>query len=102
MVGERAAEVLLGGDHDHRLLGEKVQERPEAIDGEHLRHVRAFACVLGCRELRQLPVLGLELRGGSDFHYVRIGQRALGERREPAKRLDLVAEELDPDCALLR
>ena len=36
-----------------------------------------------------------ELGGGCDLDHLGIAERALGERREPAQRLDLVAEQVD-------
>ena len=47
-------------------------------------------------------MLGGELGAGRDLDRVRVAQRALGEGREPAQRLDLDVEQLDADGALLR
>ena len=52
-------------------------------------------------DLGQLAVLGRELGGGRDLDGVGVAERALGERREPAQRLDLVVEQVDADGALL-
>ncbi len=46
-------------------------------------------------------MLGAKLGGGGQLDPLRIAQRALREGREPAHRLDLVAEQLHPDRALL-
>ena len=46
-------------------------------------------------------MLGVELGGGGQLDPLRLAQRALGEGREPAHRLDLVAEQLDPHRPLL-
>ncbi len=46
-------------------------------------------------------MLGVELGGGGELDPLGVAQRALGEGREPAHRLDLVAEQLDPHGALL-
>jgi hypothetical protein len=46
-------------------------------------------------------VLGVELGGGGKLDPLGVAERALGEGREPADRLDLVAEQLDPRRALL-
>ncbi len=46
-------------------------------------------------------MLGVELGRGRQLDPLGVAERALGEGREPAHRLDLVAEELDPHGALL-
>ena len=46
-------------------------------------------------------MLGVELGRGRQLDPLGVAQRALGEGREPAHRLDLVAEQLDPHRALL-
>ena len=46
-------------------------------------------------------MLGGELGGGRDLDRVGLAQRALGEGREPAQRLDLDVEQVDADRALL-
>ena len=48
------------------------------------------------RRLGQLAMLGRELRGRRELDPLGLAERALGEGREPAQRLDLVAEQLDP------
>ncbi len=45
---------------------------------------------------RHLDAVAAALRGWVDHRVVDVAQRALGERRERADALDLVAEELDP------
>ena len=42
-----------------------------------------------------------ELGGGRDLDHLGLPERALGEGREPAQRLDLVVEQVDADGALL-
>ena len=42
VVGERGADLLLGGDQ-HGRAGREVQERAEALDGQELRDVGALA-----------------------------------------------------------
>jgi hypothetical protein len=46
-------------------------------------------------------VLGGELRRRRQLDSLGVAERALGEDREPAQRLDLVAEELHPNRPLL-
>ena len=46
-------------------------------------------------------MLGRELGRGRDLDLLDVPQRALGERREPAQRLDLDVEHVDPHRALL-
>ena len=46
-------------------------------------------------------MLGVELGGRRQLDPLGVAERALGEGREPAHRLDLVAEELDPHRPLL-
>ena len=57
--------------------------------------------VLERGNLGQLPVLLGELRCGRDLDQLGVPKRALGERREPPQRLDLVSEQIDPDGAVL-
>ncbi len=52
-------------------------------------------------DLSQLAVLGGELRGRRDLDLVGVTERALRERAEPPQRLDLVAEQVDADGAVL-
>jgi hypothetical protein len=85
VVAEGAGDLLAGGDRHQGGLGDQVEG--SRIAPEHL--------------LRRLPVLGGELRRGLELDPDGVAERALGEDREPAERLDLVAEELDPDGALL-
>ena len=52
--------------------------------------------MLSKSELSQLAVLERELGGRVELEALGLAERALGEGREPADRLDLVAEELEP------
>ena len=52
-------------------------------------------------DLGQLAVLDRELGGGRDLDLLDVAERALRERREPAQRLDLDVEHVDPHGALL-
>ena len=55
----------------------------------------AFGGLLG-GERGELAVVGVELGGGGQLDHLGLAEAALGEGREPAHRLDLVAEQLDP------
>jgi hypothetical protein len=101
VVAQRGLDVLVGGDHDVGVAGEQVEQLAEAIDGQQLRDVGAAVGVLERRDLGQLAVLGRELGGGGDLDPLPLAERALGEGREPAQRLDLDVEQLDADGALL-
>ena len=68
---------------------------------EQLRDVGAFGGVLERRDLGQLSVLLRELGGRRDLDHLGVAERALREGREPTQRLDLVAEQVDPDGAVL-
>ena len=56
---------------------------------------------VGERRLGEDPVVGVDLGGGVELDPLGLGERALGEGREVADRLDLVAEQLDPRGAVL-
>ena len=101
MVGERRGDLVDRALHDRRALGNQVEERLEAINRKDLGDVRSLAGVLVERQLGELAMLGGELGGRRQLDDLRLAQGALGEGREPAQRLDLVAEELDADGALL-
>ena len=102
VVAQRRLDVLVGG-HDHLgAVGHQVQQLAELPHGQQLGDVRALVGVLERGDLRQLAMLGRELGGGRDLDHVGVAERALGEGREPAQRLDLVVEEVDADGALLR
>ena len=96
---------LLGGGEDHRgRLGDQVQRRPEVLERQHLGEARRLAALLlglHRRQLGEFAVLGVELGRRCQLDPLGVAERALGEGREPAHRLDLVAEELDPHGALL-
>ena len=104
VVGERRADLLLGGEQDGRV-GREVEERAEALDRQQLGDVGA----LGLASLADSSAAisassrcsGGELGGGRDLDLVGVAERALGERREPAQRLDLDVEQVDADGAVL-
>ncbi len=96
---------LLGGGEDHRgRIGDEVERRAEAVERQHLGQARRLLLFFGRlhrRQLGQFAVLGVELGRRRQLDPLGVAERALGEGREPAHRLDLVAEELDPHRALL-
>ncbi len=116
MVAEHRLEVLLGRDHQLGLRADQVQQRTEALHRQQLGDVGALG-VLGVArtrgaghragghllrgDLRELAVLERQLRRRRDLDFVGVSQRALRERREPAQRLDLHVEHVDPHRPLL-
>ena len=101
VVAQRRLDVLVGGDHDVGVLGQQAEQVAEAVDGQQLGDVGAALGVLERGDLGELAVLGGELGGGRDLDPLALAERALGEGREPAQRLDLDVEQLDADRALL-
>ena len=101
VVGQRGRDVLLTGDQHHRVLGHELQQRMEVLDRQQLGDVGPVGLLLERGDLGQLPVLGRELGGGCDLDHLGIAERALGEGREPAQRLDLVAEQVDAHGTVL-
>ena len=102
VVAQRRLDVLLGGEDQLGLRGQQVEQLAEVADGQQLGDVRALVGALQRGDLGQLAVLGGQLGGGRDLDHVGLAERALGEGREPAQRLDLVVEQVDADRALLR
>ena len=100
MIVERRADLLGGGEHDRRRLADQIERGAERVDGQDLGDARALAVLLG-GDLRQLAVLERELGGGVELDPLGLAERALGEGREPADRLDLVAEQLQPSGPIL-
>ena len=82
--------------------GSRSSSSRKSSTGQQLGDVGALVGVLERRDLGQLAVLGGQLGGGRDLDHLGLAERALGERREPAQRLDLVVEQVDADRALLR
>ena len=101
VVVQRRGHVLLAGDHDLGVGRRELEERVEVLDRQQLGDVGAVGLVLERGNLGQLAVLLGELRGGRDLDQLGVPKRALGERREPPQRLDLVSEQIDPDGAVL-
>ena len=83
------------------FCGASVQERMEVVDREELGDVGPVVLVLERRDLGELAMLLGELRRRLDLDDLGVAERALGERREPAQRLDLVAEQVDPHGPVL-
>ena len=104
VVAQRRLDLLGGGEDHGGGVGDQVQRRAEAIEWQHLGQARRLRALLGRlhrRQLGQFAVLGVEFGRRRQLDPLGLAQRALGEGREPAHRLDLVAEELDPHGALL-
>ncbi len=107
---ERRRELLLGG-HD----AARRPRRPGRAARRSARPAAARRCPGARRrgprrpvkaprrrcDLGQLAVLDRELGRGRDLDLLDLAQRALRERREPAQRLDLDVEHVDPHGALL-
>ena len=102
VVTQGAGDLLLLGDRDEGALGHQVQRSLETVNGDQLREVRPLLLVGGVGDqVRELAVLGAQLRRGGQLDALGVAERALGEGREPAHRLDLVPEQLHPDRPLL-
>ena len=80
-------------------LGDQVERRAEGVDREVRRWVRPRPR----RRARPRPAAGAPRRAPprGELELLGLAERALGEGREPADRLDLVAEQLQPGGALL-
>ena len=98
VVVEGALDLVGSGDDDRRALVDQVEEGAEAVDREQLGERALGSLVLGVgqRLLGEDPVIGVDLGGGVELDPLRLRERALGEGREVADRLDLVAEQLEP------
>ena len=107
VVAQRGLDLLIGGDHQGgggRV--KQVEQGDETLDREQLGDVGALGAVLqrgdlGARERSERAMLGGELGGGRHLDALGFSQRALGEGREPAQGLDLVAEQVDAHGPLL-
>ncbi len=98
VVVESRVELVRRGDDDRRAIADQIEERAEPVGRQELgqRPLRTLLLGVGERRLGEQPVIGVDLGGRVELDPVGLAERALGERREPADRLDLVAEELDP------
>ncbi len=101
VVLQRRGELLLRGHQQLGVRAQQVQQRPEALHRQELRDVRALRGVLEGRDLSEFAVLGRQLRRRRNLDLHHVPQRALGERGEPAQRLDLHVEHVHPHRALL-
>ena len=104
VVAQGGLDLLDGGEDHGRLRGDEVERRSEVLQRQRVGGARRLLPLLGRLHRRQLShfaVLGVELGRGRELDPLGVAQRALGEGREPAHRLDLVAEQLDPHGALL-
>ena len=101
VVGQRGSDVLGSGEEDRRVGGGQLQEGAELLHGQQFGDVRPLGGVLEGGDLGQLAMLEGELGRWGHLDAVSVVQRALGEGGEPAQRLDLVAEQVDTDGAVL-
>ena len=116
VVREHRLEILLGRDHELGLRADEIQQRTEALNRQQLGDVGAFGVRAVARrrgtgerarghlfggELRELAVLERRARPPARSRPRPSPQRALRERREPAQRLDLDIEHVDPHRPLL-
>ena len=103
MVVERGVELLRGGDDDRGPRVDQLQQRAEPIGGQELGQgpLRPVLVGVGERRLGEQPVIGVDLGRRVELDPVGLRERALGEGREEADRLDLVPEQLDPGRLVL-
>ncbi len=104
VVRQRPGDLLRGGDRDQRLIRNEFEWSEEAVHWQNLlqlRPLRLVPVLARAHETGLVPVLGGQLRGRRELDPLRLAEGTLGEGREPAQRLDLVAEQLDADRALL-
>ena len=104
VVAQRRLDLLGGGEDDGGRVGDEVERRAEVVERQDLGEARRLPSLLGRlhrRQLGELAVLDVELGRRRELDPLGVAERALGEGREPAHRLDLVAEELDPHRPLL-
>ena len=104
VVAQGGLDLLGGGEDDGGVLGDQVERGAEVVQRQQLGQVGRLLALLGGlhrRQLGELAVLGVELGGRRQLDPLGLAERALGEGREPAHRLDLVAEQLDPHRPLL-
>ena len=101
VVDERGSDVLLGGDQHVGVGAGHFQPGVKAVHGEQIGDVGAVRGVLERGDLGQLAMLGRELGGGRHLDHLGVPEGALGEGREPAQRLDLVSEQIDPHRPVL-
>ncbi len=99
VVAQSRLDLLGGGENDRGGGRHQLERGAEAVERQQLGQVGDRLVLLGRlhrRQLGQLAVLGVELGRRRQLDPLGVAERALGEGREPAHRLDLVAEQLDP------
>ena len=113
VVAQRRVDLLGGGEDQRRGVVDQVERGAERIHREEItdrrraplrvRRRRALLQLvrLGKRQLGHLAVLERELGGRVELDPLGLAERPLGEGREVADRLDLVAEQLEPRGPLL-
>ena len=99
VVGERRRGLLGGGEDDRRPVADQLQRRAKRFHRQQRGDVRALG-LIACH-LRELAMLERQLGRRVELDLLGLAERALGEGREPADRLDLVAEQLQPRGAVL-
>ena len=104
VVGQRRLDLLGSSEDDRSPVGDEVEGCPELLERKDLGEAWRLTSLLGRlhrRQLGQLTVLDVELGRGGELDPLGLAERALGEGREPAHRVDLVAEQLDSHRPLL-
>ena len=84
-----------------RVLGEQLEQLAEAVDRQQLGDVRPASSSSSAAISASSRCSGASSAAGAISTRVGLAERALGERREPAQRLDLDVEQVDADRALL-
>ena len=100
VVGERGRDLLGRREHDRRVVADQVERGDEAVDRQQRRRRRA-ARPPRSRISASSRCSSASSAAGSSSSALGLVERALGEGREPANRLDLVAEQLEPGRAVL-
>ena len=102
VVAQRGLDVLVGGDHDVGV------RRAAGSSSSRKRSTGSSSATSGRLSASSSAAISASSRcsaassaAGAISTRCALAQRALGERREPAQRLDLDVEQLDADRALL-
>ncbi len=110
LVVQRRGDLLVGDQHDDRVVGHQVEEATEAVDRQQVGDVEVLVAAGGLLalgpaqrrgDLRRLAVLGGQLRRRRDLDPLELAERTLGEDRERTDRLDLDVEQVDADRVVL-
>ncbi len=94
VVAERGLDLVGLGNGYRRFLGNQVQDCSEALKRQEVGKVRALLGLVLDDEVGQLTMLPSKLGRGRKLHPLGVAEGPLGEGREPADGLDLVAEQL--------